>query len=357
MKKAFSFLASLFYCMGLFLVFPQDAFAQEGSCAEKLRTAQSLFERGQVNQVPELLNECLKKGFSREESLIAYKLIIQSYLFEEKQEEYDSTMYEFLRKNPEYELSPTDHSRFIYLYNNFRVKPVIKLAVHLGLNMPFVTAVDNKSITGDQSYGSYSSGLNIYLSFLEAKYELTRRIELNAEVAYSGLTLTNTRTFYSIGVSAYNMGVTTYTEQQNRLEIPVTATMNLANYRKMTFFGRAGAGPAFTLSVKASADFRPSDVNGIPLNVSGLDRSSSRIPVDIFAQLGGGIKYKTRNGFFVAEVRSNLGLLDQTRGNNQDFASDKLARNFYYTDDDFNLNSLNFNVGYTYIFYKPSKIR
>ena len=28
---------------------------------------------------------------------------------------------------------------------------------------------------------------------------------------------------------------------------------------------------------------------------------------------------------------------------------------YYYADDEFNVNSLNFNIGYTLIFYKPSK--
>jgi hypothetical protein len=79
---------------------------QEGTCAEKLKTAQLLFEKGQVELVPEYLSGCLKSDFSREESLTAYKLLIQTYLFMENQQKADSVMLAFLGKNPENRLSP-----------------------------------------------------------------------------------------------------------------------------------------------------------------------------------------------------------------------------------------------------------
>jgi hypothetical protein len=98
----------------LHVLLPVSVYSQKtGSCAEKLESAQSLFDRGQVLQVPSMLQECMKSGFNREESLAAYKLLIQSYLFEDKLELADSTMLAFLKKNPEYKVSPTDHSSFV----------------------------------------------------------------------------------------------------------------------------------------------------------------------------------------------------------------------------------------------------
>ncbi len=170
---------------------PFSGFSQEsGSCAEKFRNAQSLFNRGQVEQIPSMLSECLKSGFTREESLAAYKLLIQTYLFEDKLELADSTMLAFLKKYPEYELSPTDHSSFVYLFNNFRVKPVVQISFHIGTNIPFLTFINPVYVSGEPVESNYSSELlNFYTSF-EAKFELSKKMEINIEAAYSQLSFT-----------------------------------------------------------------------------------------------------------------------------------------------------------------------
>src|SRR5512147_1823031 len=144
MKQFYSSLI-IFRLISTALIFllPAGLLAQEtGTCAEKLKNAQSFFDKGQVEEVPGLLKDCLRSGFKKEEELTAYKLLIQTFLLKDKLEQADSTMFEFLRKNPEYQLSPTDHSSFVYLYNKFRVKPVIQVSVHAGLNKPFLTFVE-----------------------------------------------------------------------------------------------------------------------------------------------------------------------------------------------------------------------
>jgi len=319
---------------------------EEGSCAEKLANAQSLFDRGQVEQVPAMLRECLKTGFNREESLAAYKLLIQVYLFNDKLEIADSTMLDFLRKNPEYELSPTDHSSFVHLYNNFRVNPIVQISLHLGTNLPFLTFINNESISGEPGESSYSSkAINLFAS-LEAKFELSKNMEINIEPGYSQLSFTYIEEFL-------DYSITDYTETQRRIEIPWSVTYNIKSFNKLTLYGRLGFGPAITLGSSALAISSGTDLNN-PITITGpaIDRKNSRISMDLFIQAGGGIKYKTRGGYFLAELRSDFGIFNQTI--NRDFYGELAAR-YNYVDDDFNLNSLNFTIGYTYIFYKPSK--
>src|SRR5512133_2051404 len=127
----------------IFLSLPLLSISQETtSCAENLQNAQSLFDKGQVEKVVGMLQSCMKSGFTREEQLSAYKLVIQSYLLGDKLREADSTMLAFLKQNPEYQLSPTDHASFVHIYNSFNVKPVLQVAFHIGTNIPFVTLVD-----------------------------------------------------------------------------------------------------------------------------------------------------------------------------------------------------------------------
>jgi len=337
----------------LFIGFiPVAGLSQEsGSCAEKLKNAQTLFDRGQVEQVAGLLSDCMKSGFNREESLAAYKLIIQTYLFEDELQKADSAMLDFLQRNPEYQLSPTDHSSFVHLYNNFQVKPVVQISVHLGTNRPFMTFVNFRSEEDIPAVGDYSTqSLNLYGS-IEAKFKLSEKLELNLETGYSQLSFTNTEDFMGIGT-------TTYTEKQIRIEVPLSATYNFKGLGKFTPYCRLGLGPALTLSSVATAAFEPSDINGTPRTGPAIDREDSRISIDLFTQIGAGIKYKTRGGYMFAEVRSNFGIFNQAVREalpDETHSSQELGHFYFYEDDDINLNTANFSIGYTLIFYKPSK--
>jgi hypothetical protein len=295
-----------------------------------------------------MLRECLKSGFKQEEELAAYKLIIQTYLFEDKNEKADSAMLAFLKKYPEYQLSPTDHSSFVHLYNNFDVRPVVQLVFHIGANIPFVTFIDDpKPISSDPVPGNYSStAMNLFLS-LEAKYAVNSKLELSIEGGYSQSSFSVEKRLLGIGISNYN-------ETQQRIEIPLTATYNVIKFGKFTAYARAGAGAAINLSSKAkqlSFEGAPGiDYDG---TMPDLLRDESRIKLDIFGQAGAGIKLKTPRGYVNFEIRSNLGVYNQVIRGGSD--AEKLNWGIYYSDDDFNLNNLNFSLGYTQIFYKPLK--
>jgi hypothetical protein len=203
-------------------------------------------------------------------------------------------------------------------------------------------------VNGKNTYNS--KAINLFTS-VEAKFEITKKLELNIEAGYSQLAFTNVEEFMGIGK-------TNYTETQKRIELPLSATYNIASFGKFTPYVRFGVGPALDLSSVATAVFSPADVNGTPHTGTDVDRKDSRIFIDYFTQLGAGIKFKTRGGYIVAEARSNIGILNQTiRGDIRSInpSSEELRYYYYYEDDDFHLNSLNFSIGYTQIFYKPSK--
>lgn len=338
-------------CIFFLALFSLKALSQEPpTCAEKLQSAKSLFERGQVEQIPGLINDCLVKGFNREESLEAYKLLIQVHLFNERLEQADSAMLSFLRDNPEYQVSPTDHSGFVSLYNNFYSKIIIQASLHLGLNMPFVSVIQRRTLMGIAGEKSYSSGAANFFGAVEAKYKLNNRVELNAELGYSQLSFSTNEVF----TSGSQFSETTIKEVQRRIEIPFTATYDIVRFGKLTPYARIGSGLAFNMSTYAVGENRPTDKNNlIPRSGENMKKEISRRLMDLFVQAGAGVKYKTRGGFLFGEIRANVGIFDQSEfkgynGENQD-------RIFFYMsgDDRFRLNALNFNAGYTFIFYKP----
>jgi hypothetical protein len=337
-----------FMFASLFLLLSPGLFSQEtGTCAEKLKNAQSFFDKGQVEEVPGLLKDCLKSGFKKEEELTAYKLLIQTFLLQDKLDQADSTMLEFLRKNPEYQLSPTDHSSFVYLYNNFRVRPVLQVSIHAGLNKPFLTFVDPVLTSGEKEVSKFKSSLNLFFS-AESKFKIGKKTEAGFELGYSIMKFTNRIPYYN-GYTSIN-----YTESQQRIEVPLFVQYDFTSFGKFIFYGRGGLGAAYTLGVTANAIFTPTDPNNRDTRTGEtLNRKDSRIAIDYFAQIGAGLKYKIPMGFFFAEIRTDIGTLDQYKPGGKAIPQ----TDFFYAwrDPSFRLNAVNINIGYTYIFYKPSK--
>lgn len=349
MRTRYSFLIlSRFFVLLFFSSFSIISLSQETStCAENLRRAQTLFDNGQVEQVPGMLEECLRSGFKQEEELTAYKLIIQTFLFQDRNQEADSAMLAFLKKYPEYQLSPTDHSSFVHQYNNFNVDPVVQVVFRLGTNIPFLTFIDPKSLSGIPGEWSYSTGAVNLSASLETKFTLGPGLEVNVEGGYSQLSFTNVEDFQGIGI-------VNYSETQHRIEIPVTATYDIITFSRFTLYARAGGGPAFDLSSTAKkVSFVPGDVITFPpFKSPDISRIDSRIRMDLFGQAGSGIKLKIPRGYLNFEIRANIGIYNQVlRGGD----SAVQLENYNYKDDDFNLNAVNISFGYTQIFYKPSK--
>ena len=354
------FLAAAFLCLSPSLLFSQTS----TTCAENLKNAQALFQKGQVNEVAGILSGCMKSGFKREEQIAAYKLLIESSLFEDKLEKADSSMLAFLTRYPEYQLSSTDHSSFEYLFNTYNVKPVLQLSVHAGLSLPYLSLVTRQSVSSEPAGGVYKTSMLNYYFSLEARYTLLHRLDLCAEAGLSQLSFVNTEEFL-------HFGTVRYSEKQQRLEIPLSVTYDLVHLGKLTPFARAGFGAALDLSSTARATFTPYDQSNSETHTGAdLSRSDSRIFADIFAQAGLGIKFKTPLGFISLEARVNNGFLNQVKKSgsgtllnyeNGDFdirntsSAEELKYKYYYIDDAFNLNALNITVGYTQIFYKPSK--
>ena len=73
--------------------------AQEG-CGFVLKRAEKLYEEGVIEAIPQLLENCMKKGFTKEEKIRAYKLLILTNLYEDRQNKADKLMLELIKFEP-----------------------------------------------------------------------------------------------------------------------------------------------------------------------------------------------------------------------------------------------------------------
>jgi hypothetical protein len=320
---------------------------QAQSCAEKLELAQTSFETGKLGVIPSLLTGCLKSGFKKEEELSAFKLLIQTYLLNDKVDQADSAMYAFLKRNPEYKTSSTDHSSFVYLYNNFEVKPLLSMSFHGGTNIPFLTFVDRNQLSGFPVKPSYSTNVaNIFIA-AGATMRLSEKMELGFEAGFSSFK-------FSYTDQSFGFQNISYQESHQRLEIPVTIGYDIKSLGKYTLYAKAGPGIAINLATSVDISDNMTDINN-PNDRTGetLNRKDSRAVIDAIGQVTAGMKYKITKGFLFAEVRSSFGILNQSIAGG---STQETGEWFYaWRDPGFRMNTFNINIGYTYIFYKPSK--
>src|SRR4030042_613026 len=100
-------------------LFSLTARAQD-DCSKTLQEARNRYDLGMIDEIPKMLAPCMQEGFTRTQRIEAYKLLILAYLFDDDQFDAEKTMFEFLKKFPEYQIMPNDPVEFIHLFESYR---------------------------------------------------------------------------------------------------------------------------------------------------------------------------------------------------------------------------------------------
>ncbi len=319
--------------------------AQQNNCAFKLEEAESLYEAGIFDSIPSMLRPCIDNGFENEELSRAYKLLILIYLFEDYQEMAELTMNKFLKKFPEYELKANDPVEFAYLHKSYKTIPIYSIGLIGGVNYSFVRVIEPYSLdnTGESS-GEYSAAGVGYQVGLQIKRYINEKIELNVDGIY---------TVNKFNYTAKQLdSKIVYDESQTLLSFPITGTYGF-KFKNLDPYLRLGFSIDYRTKATASIErsFEGGAVIREDLTGPELDIIDDRSKINFSAVIGGGIKYKTKRGYFMLDLRYNLGFLNNVNKDNR-YANDEKIWYYNYVDDDFTLNNLYISLGYVYSFYK-----
>ena len=341
-------IGSLFKVMApiiLMIALTGSGYSQD--CALKLQDAQTQFDKGKVELVAGLITPCINSGgFSKEESLTAYKLLIQSLLLDDKNGLAETHMLEFLSRHPEYSVTAADYSGFVYLRNKYEARQSFLISVRFGTNFTYLTGRNERSLSSLDPVISYSrEPLNIFAA-AEVTLPVKPVLSFSAAIGYSSVA-------FMYNENMMNFGTVTYRESQKRVEIPLSVIWNITDYRGVKLYARGGAGYALNLHTDSKASFLTTDINnGFNRTGENLNRNSSRIKYDLFLHAGAGGMIKIPRGYITAEIRTLFGLRNQVVSSEPG----NLEYYYFYTDDSFRINTAGFTISYTYIFYKPSRI-
>jgi outer membrane protein with beta-barrel domain len=265
------------------------SFAQD-DCSVLLRRAQKYYDDGVIEEVPALLTNCLEDGFTKEEKVDAYKLLILCSIYEDDIDKADDQMLTFLKANPEYEINQSvDAAEFIHFFNSYKTSEIISFGFTAGTN--FTNAYYMESF-GTHNLNEYATSYNNSGFNFIVGPSFSRPIFTDYEIKLSILYAQKKYEFRT-DFSADSYVETS--ETHNYLEFPLLVSYYKFGNKTFKPFVSAGLNTSYLIDAKAQPTITE---NNEP--VTGPDNSiiTSRNQLLFGAVLGAGLKIKLNKGSF-----------------------------------------------------------
>lgn len=341
-------------------------------CNNFLADAREAYEAGMVELVPELLLECIRtNGLTGEPKKEAYKLVINSYLFDYMSADADSLMDDFVRDFPNYRAATLDPQEFVALLNahliavgidpneipvdstlirknffqRFKERELTKgageygnsLGFHVGIPLTLPVTLEGYSVgdpTADDSHFGMLPGL---LAGAEVNLILKPKLEASFGLIYNLSRFSYTAT--PLDQISYR-----YVEAQHQLLVPISILYKFnPESRKLGYYMRAGIIPSYLMHATGKGT-RTAGTSQDEQAVDPVAITASRRNMNVAGMIGGGIRIPLSNAFIFTEIRltSYLG-----RANLEDsrYPDNDLTWLLYHVDSNFRVNKLSIHGG------------
>lgn len=340
----------LITCLVVPLVCNSVTCLAQTACALTLRTARTTYDDGRLQEIPGLLEKCLKNGFTRQEAVEAYKLLVLSYIYLEEPAKANDAMLSLLRTDPYFEINASaDAAEFIALYHTFRTWPIYRVGAKAGVNatMPHITSY-TESVEG--ATVSYTPVIN-FMSGLVFEIPVADKLTLNPELYFQ------IRSFYydsDLHLSDDLENSSEGKEVQTGITLPVSLQYAI---RKSRLNPYVSLGLSVDYLLKSNITMSRLRVNANSIQERNFDVTASRKRINLNAIASAGMKARLGSGFVVAEMRFTYGLSGINDTSSAYTIDDYLLFDDGYADNSMNLNSLSLTVGYIYNVFHPKKLK
>ncbi|TFH27461.1 MAG: PorT family protein [Bacteroidia bacterium] len=340
-------------------------------CTYLLEDAKEAYAAGMVELIPDLLLPCLDpEGLTGGPRRDAYKLVINSYLFDHVPQVADKLMNRFLDEYPDYRAGNTDPAEFVLLLNTHllgrgvdpddleayvpegdsvstrpgkvRREKVLGVSGHslgfqVGANGTIPQVIERYSI-GDpgQDNGHFGMGPGFQIG-ATANYLFNERFDFSAGLLYN-----LTRFKYSatpLSFTSYK-----YIESGNHLQLPVSVIFKLnPESQALSYYVRAGLVADFLFSASGSGT-RTYEQSGSDVSVEKTDVKGSRKQINLSLMAGAGLRLPLNRSFFYAEFRFTPGIFKSNRVEDR-YQNNDLNWLLYHVDSDFRLHQISICAG------------
>lgn len=344
MKKAF-ICTVVFVCLILSSNF--GVYAQDSVCSGKLKYARELFSSGQIEQIPSLLDSCLQKGFSKEEKVQAYKLMVQAYLFDYNRDKAEIAMMKFLQQFPRFVAHESDPVEFVELFRSFQKLPTWGFGFNLGGNLSDISV--SKSYTTENPENSKARYLGKF-GFdvgLEIDRYFTNNFWISFLIRYSMLNYRRQN-----NLNNYQEELI-YNERMGWITTPLILNYSIGKKKFSPFFF---AGGEFGYLLSARSDIKRHDfAEEFPvISNNSISVIKSRENMNIWVSGGLGLRYRINSGFWSLSIGYAHGLLPLANKSKR-FSNNNMLYYYQYIDDDFKMNRYFCSVGFSKHLYKIKK--
>jgi hypothetical protein len=310
------------------------------SCRDRVKYARQLFESGQIEKIPAIIDSCINKGLEKELDIQAYRLLIQTYLFDYNREKAKETMFRFLKKYPDYKFTYNDPIEIKDIFYLFKVRPNWGFGFNAGLNFSQVQTSEIFSIYNLNSLKSeYNLKIGYFVGIFIEKY-LGTQFSFSLGFDYKVFNYENTES------NINNLEKTNLKETTSWFSMPLTISYTIGKNKFAPFLFTGGE---FGFLLRDVGSF---SYNFNAIQVSGKENVKSGHNLYSGYVIGGiGIRYKVPAGNIKFWIGYNYNLTDFINQNKR-YSNTSNIFNYRYIDDDLKLNHFIFKVSYSHVLYK-----
>ena len=331
-------------------------------CERKLKNAAEKYVSGHLRDIPAVLDDCLKNGFTAKQKENAYELMVLSYLFLDDEAAAEENLIALLTDNPDYRPSPLDPPEYIHFFNNFRVDPVFGYALMVGPNYTLLKEVEYFTVGNSKLLDASSTGGLGFGGVFAFDVKIIKNVELNVNFGFSSKRFKIKEELFTSNIEGGHFNTIRSIEKQFWMDIPVTIKYGIKSTQNLYAYIQGGVGFHKLLGDKlevtrAIVGGRIVDGPSIPI-LQDPNHVSLRRSEHYSLILGAGLKYKVATGLYlVTDLKYYSGL---TQLANKEVAINErsvLNYKYGYADNYFNQSTLSLSFGIAKMIYRPKRIK
>ncbi len=324
-------------------------------CTETLQQARNMYTDGEIATIPDLLEACIKNGFTKEEKVQAYKLIIQVYIFEDKIDEAEKTLLKLKKTNPVYQIDyENDGAEFIDLFKQYQTTAFLTVGLFVGLNLPIIQITERFTMGDIKNYNpEYTTSLGSnFQGGLRILYQPYPNVEVQFDPFFMKSSFSYTSQFVSI--EDYDLYKLEFIETINLIHFPLSAVYN---YPVNNIVPYVSAG--FDLALLSSATSKPArnydvtltHITGTDIPLKELDHRNTLTKNII---IGLGVKWKRPRFYMFFDLRHHFALDNIVNASNR-YSNTEFDYKYHYIDDNLKMYNFMMTLGVAKSFYTHKK--
>jgi hypothetical protein len=324
----------------IFLFLSAGVLNAQESCTQKLEKAEELYEVGQIDKVPSLLDECLVKGFSRSEKVRAYRLLTLCHLYYNENKKASEALGNLLKVKPEYKITEFDPSEFSALHETFRTRPLFIVGLKAGFGaMNIYENTNFNDLNSLKSEGVYTPGFAISAG-LSGETPFLDELSFAYEIIYQ-------RTGYKYEDLILDYASIEFEEQLASIDIPLLLQWNILK-KDLVPYVNAGVSLNFLLSANGTLtrSDRVGELYRDPATIE-LDLLESRNAFNYGLTAGAGFRWKNLlgKGYITFDLRYTRYFETIVKDDNRAYFPEMMY-SYFTTDNPLKTENFQVMIGY-----------